>query len=102
VGLQPKLTINTPGDVHEQEADRVAEQVMRMPEPERSSGGGYPKSDGGQNSRAQVQTKSAQANDSSGAVAPPIVHDVLRSPGQPLDAATRAFMEPRFGQDFSD
>lgn len=32
---------------------------------------------------------------------PPIVHDVLRSPGQPLDAATRAFFEPRFGQDFS-
>jgi hypothetical protein len=35
------------------------------------------------------------------AVAPPIVHEVLRSPGQPLDAATRAFMEPRFGHDFS-
>jgi hypothetical protein len=34
-------------------------------------------------------------------VAPPIVHDVLRSPGQPLDQATRDFMEPRFGQDFS-
>lgn len=32
---------------------------------------------------------------------PPIVHDVLRSPGQPLDTATRAFMEPRFGRDFS-
>ena len=32
---------------------------------------------------------------------PPIVNDVLRSPGQPLDAATRAFFEPRFGQDFS-
>ncbi|MEK6337408.1 MAG: DUF4157 domain-containing protein [Acidobacteriota bacterium] len=32
---------------------------------------------------------------------PPIVHDVLRSPGQPLDAATRAMMEPRFGHDFS-
>jgi len=32
---------------------------------------------------------------------PPIVHDVLRSPGQPLDASTRAFMEPRFGHDFS-
>ncbi len=32
---------------------------------------------------------------------PPIVHDVLRSPGQPLDTATRAFMEPRFGHDFS-
>jgi outer membrane protein OmpA-like peptidoglycan-associated protein len=32
---------------------------------------------------------------------PPIVHEILRSPGQPLDATTRAFMEPRFGHDFS-
>lgn len=32
---------------------------------------------------------------------PPIVHKVLRSPGQTLDAQTRAFMEPRFGHDFS-
>jgi hypothetical protein len=32
---------------------------------------------------------------------PPLVHEVLRSPGQPLDPATRAFMEPRFGHDFS-
>ncbi len=32
---------------------------------------------------------------------PPIVHDVLHSPGQPLDVAIRAFMEPRFGHDFS-
>ncbi|HLZ34839.1 MAG TPA: DUF4157 domain-containing protein [Nitrospira sp.] len=32
---------------------------------------------------------------------PPIVHEVLRSPGQPLDPATRAFFEPRFGHDFS-
>ncbi|HTQ29767.1 MAG TPA: DUF4157 domain-containing protein, partial [Opitutaceae bacterium] len=33
--------------------------------------------------------------------APPIVHEVLRSPGRPLDAESRAFMEPRFGYDFS-
>jgi len=32
---------------------------------------------------------------------PSIVHEVLRSSGQPLDPDTRAFMEPRFGQDFS-
>lgn len=31
----------------------------------------------------------------------PIVHEALRSPGQPLNPATRAFFEPRFGQDFS-
>src|SRR5437868_11610319 len=32
---------------------------------------------------------------------PPIVHEVLRSPGQPLDGVTRAFFEPSFGHDFS-
>ncbi|HEY5175994.1 MAG TPA: DUF4157 domain-containing protein [Terriglobales bacterium] len=33
--------------------------------------------------------------------APPAVGEVLRSPGQALDPATRAFMESRFGHDFS-
>jgi len=33
--------------------------------------------------------------------APPIVHQVLSSPGRLLDGATRSFMEPRFGHDFS-
>jgi hypothetical protein len=33
--------------------------------------------------------------------APPIVEEVLREPGQPLDAATRTFFELRFGHDFS-
>ncbi len=32
---------------------------------------------------------------------PSIVHEVLRSPGAPLDPTTRAFMEPRFSHDFS-
>src|SRR5262245_3155098 len=31
----------------------------------------------------------------------PMVGAVLRSPGQPLDSDTRAFMESRFGHDFS-
>jgi predicted chitinase len=30
-----------------------------------------------------------------------LVHETLASPGRPLDEATRSFMEPRFGQDFS-
>lgn len=33
--------------------------------------------------------------------APPIVNKVLRSPGQSLDASTRAVAESRFGHDFS-
>jgi Domain of unknown function (DUF4157)/Protein of unknown function (DUF3238) len=36
------------------------------------------------------------------AVAPPAVHDVLRSPGRPLDPAVRTLMEPRFGDTFQN
>lgn len=32
---------------------------------------------------------------------PPIVHDALRSPGRPLDTATRTFMQGGFGYDLS-
>ncbi|MBA3946493.1 MAG: DUF4157 domain-containing protein, partial [Herpetosiphonaceae bacterium] len=43
-----------------------------------------------------------QATDHTNAAAiPSSVHDVLRSSGRPLDTATRALMEPRFGHDFS-
>jgi hypothetical protein len=35
-----------------------------------------------------------------GREAPATVLEALRSPGEPLDGATRAYFEPRFGQDF--
>jgi hypothetical protein len=50
-------------------------------------------------SKSRLQRKPAGAEKTD--IAPPIVHEVLRSPGEPLDAATRAFMEPRLGHDFS-
>lgn len=46
-----------------------------------------------------LQRKAAGSSDSF--VAPPEVHDVLRSPGQPLDPETRDLMESRLGHDFS-
>jgi hypothetical protein len=49
----------------------------------------------------QRKSSPVAAPGQSAAEAPSIVHDVLRSPGQPLDPAARAFMEPRFGYDFS-
>src|SRR5262245_55221910 len=104
--IQTKLAINKPGDSYEQEADRVAEQVMRTPEPQLQlacpCGGGCPKCHTGQPDREHksLQTKCVQARDAGQVTAPPIVHEVLASPGQPLDVATRAFMEPRFGHDF--
>ena len=47
------------------------------------------------------KTRNSEPGTGNDSFAPPIVHEVLRSPGQPLDAAARAFMEPRFAHDFS-
>jgi len=91
--LQTKLRISKPGDEYEREADRVAEKVMRMAEPGEDAA--RPKT-------AAAPLVQSKVNTSSGAIsaAPPIVQQVLSSPGQPLDAVTRAFFEPRFGYDF--
>ncbi|HEY1938455.1 MAG TPA: DUF4157 domain-containing protein [Candidatus Angelobacter sp.] len=119
--FQRKLVVNEPGDQYEQEADRVAEQVMRMPEPcvsqAKSSLDAAPvvqrkcaqceKEEKLQRKCAmceeeeKLQRKESQGASAESAFAPPIVNDVLRSPGQPLDSATRAFFEPRFNYDFS-
>lgn len=120
--LQKKLTINQPGDAYEQEADRVADKVMRMADPGTTqpltqpahSSAGLQRCSCGKSAGTgtqceecksqamQLQRSSAAEAETAGAMtAPPIVHDVLTSPGRPLDAATRNFMEPRFGYDFS-
>jgi hypothetical protein len=104
--LQSKLQVNTPGDAYEQEADRVAERVMRMPEPQlQRTGASGIESSGQRSTRAPaagLQPRRVQASDAAGMAAPPAVSDALRSSGQPLDPLTRAFMEPRFGRDFGD
>lgn len=41
LGIQPKLEFNPTGDKFEQEADRVAGMVMRLPDPEQSFQAGY-------------------------------------------------------------
>jgi Domain of unknown function (DUF4157)/Protein-glutamine gamma-glutamyltransferase len=103
--LQPKLEINTPGDTYEQEADRVAERVMSMSETQVQrkcacyEGGGCEKCQNERTAHERVQTKRVETNNAGEMVAPPIVHDALRSTGQPLDSSTREFMEPRFGLD---
>lgn len=110
VQAQPRLAVGVPGDTYEQEADRVAEQVMRTPEPtlQRSCacGGTCPKCKGGRAGResGRLQTKQVTPHDrgQTSHSVPPIVHDALRSAGQPLDPVTQSLMSPRFGVDFSD
>jgi hypothetical protein len=57
--------------------------------------------DGCRKKRLQRKAGNSEYRKQNDSFAPPIVHEVLRSPGQPLDPNTRAFMEPRFGHDFS-
>jgi hypothetical protein len=105
VSLQAKLTVNTPGDIYEQEADQIAEQVTSMPESQLqrtcACGGGCPRCQNGQTAHDRLQTKRVQANYSGALSAPPIVHEVLNSPGQSLETTTQEFMKSRFGYDFS-
>ena len=106
-GIQAKLKVGQLGDMYEQEADRVADEVMRMPEPQVQRAcafsGEYPKYRAEQLGRNYklLQNKPIQANNDEGMTAPPIVHKVLRLPGQQLDPATKAFFEQRFGHNFS-
>lgn len=107
------LPISAPADQYKQEANRIAEQVMQMSDEVQVS----PVMPAIQRKCAtcekveeqeKLQTKldqspascQSEANDTA-ANASSIVRETLRSPGQPLDPATRAFFEPRFGQDFS-
>ena len=86
--IQAKLTINAPEDQYEQEADRVAEQVIQMKVKP------YETED-------LVQQKSRQQSNVSGtSVSNSFLHQL--GPGQPLSPSTRAFFEPRFGSDFAN
>ena len=85
----------------EHEADRVADQVMRMPDAVLSLSAAP-----AQISRKcdacealeKLQDKKPEGLQTAAGEAPDLVHEVLRSAGQPLDAATRGFFEPRFGR----
>ena len=86
--IQAKLKVNEPGDSYEQEADRIAGQVLATPAQHTAS------------SAAPIQRVAGQpANET--LTAPPSVEQAVASSGKPLDAALRREMEPRFGCDFS-
>jgi hypothetical protein len=103
--VQTKLNVGSPNDRYEVEADAVADQVMRMPEP------------------AVVQRKCSlceekeklqrkpefpfiQKKESQGGV--PVSDQIgqniaaAKGNGDPLPVGTRSFMESRFGNDFSN
>ncbi len=86
-GIQAKLTVNTPGDIFEREAERIADLVMATP---------------GQAVRsAPLQTQRLAGSSGGQMEAPASVDRALASPGRPLELALRHEMEQGFGYDFS-
>jgi len=116
--LQTKLTINQPGDAFKQEADPVANQVIRMPDPVQAPvhpnragsaltlqrkcacGGSDAECAACKEEREGSLQRAATQPGAPGAV-PAMVHELLRSGGQPLDLTTKEFFEQRLGHDFS-
>jgi hypothetical protein len=108
------LRIGDANDASEREADRVADEVMsgRTQRRHWSLGSAQPtvqrKCECGSGAAAgQCETCSQKeeeqkvqrkaASDSAPAFAPPIVGEVLNSPGQPLDRGARELFEPKLG-----
>jgi len=119
-GIQAKLVVGQPGDIYEQEADRVADEVMRMPESQvqwRAE------------EEEKIQTKplakqitpvvqrqvrkeekeekeilqTKEHSDRTYEVSPDLESRIqsLKGGGQPLPESVRIFFEPRFNYDFS-
>jgi len=86
---QAPLLLSQPGDEHEQSAERLSERALRGPAQEPGPG------------IRRRQTTGGEPAVLGQASIPPLVGEVIRSPGQALDPATREFMESRFGYDFS-
>jgi hypothetical protein len=104
--FQAKLAVSQPGDVYEQEADRIADEVTRKAEPsvQRSCASCAEGSSTCPTCKAEeavpIQRKAGNSSGHSQASVPESFLLELGS-GQPLDEATRTFMESSFKHDFS-
>jgi len=118
--VQPKLQLNQPGDQFEQEADAMADKVMRMP----NHLAGQQSSESDKSSHffrkgqeniilrkcadcekedEEKKLQRKEANNSSLFNPQSLVNDALNSSsGKPMDFNTRSFMEVHFNQDFSN
>jgi hypothetical protein len=115
--LQPKLKVSQPGDAYEQEADRIAEQVMKMSSSthiistalgdkeriDRKCEACEMKKEDEEDEKLNIGRK--QSNTSNFEMNDELaneIHNVRSSVASPLDPSTREFMESHFGYDFSN
>ena len=102
-GVQAKLSVSEPGDELEEEADEVANQVLRMEAPTPEA---LPLEE--EDDEKKLGVKRRADSSSGGAAAPAVTPDVgagisaARSGGLGLPSSERSFFEPRLGRDLSD
>jgi peptidoglycan hydrolase-like protein with peptidoglycan-binding domain len=109
IKFQPKLAINAPGDKHEQEAEAMADAIMRMPE-------GFSiqrkcdECEEEEEKKVQRKPLSAgispvvQSKGEGGITADPLLSNKISTSqgnGNGMDKSEQSFMSNRFGVDFS-
>lgn len=90
VGLQPKLRVGATNDTFEQEADRVADQVMNLSQASAIA-----------SSPVKIQRLPGASPGTSDGSTTSHVDRVIAGNGNPLEGPVRQDMERRFGHDFS-
>jgi hypothetical protein len=106
VSVQPKIGINPPGDIFEQEADHVSERIAYSTRAESSQPfkldqlGRYRTGEDNRGGDGHLQTKRFRTPVNEERSTPPIVQEALQSSGQSLSESTRDYMEKWFGYDF--
>ena len=113
--IQMKMAVNKPGDKFEQEADRMADKVMRMPTPaspekeeklQRQPEDKLQKKEEEKLQKApasedKLQRKGSDGTPSVGANVQSAIQNKTTG-GQPLGSDARSFMESRFNADFGN
>jgi hypothetical protein len=102
--FQPKLTVGPTNDVYEQEADAVADKVMRMEDHEQIQTKISPLNIQRKCAACEEEEHAQRKEDraSQRSEAPCIVSDAINAGGAPLEEGTKSFMENRFGYDFGN
>ena len=101
--IQAKLTVNQPGDIYEQEADRMAAQVMTIAAPQSEHSIQREIETKKEKEKIQMMPSLQLAADGNREIGENLENQLNSSKGggSPLPNEVRSFMEPRFGADLS-
>src|SRR4051794_31697144 len=108
--FQPKLTINQPNDIYEQEADAMADKAMRMSDPSVNNNLFFKpaitsvqrKCEHCEEEEKKAQRKEINTDAKTTGASTENYISSLSGNGKPLSKDERNFFEPRFGYGFSN